>query len=131
MKRIEKLEKIDESVNIKQQGVNYTFYWAYRHTIETDKKLLNFDSVIWNSDVPEIIKECKKFNIKEFTISRTDAHFFNILADFEKYNCTIAGMAKMQSNVAEANSNAFFSATYDSDSSDADKKLDAIKMRIN
>lgn len=118
MKRIEKLEMIDESVNIKQQGVNYTFYWAYRHTIETDKKLLNFDSVIWNSDVPEIIKECKKFNIKEFTISRTDAHFFNILADFEKYNCTIAGMAKINDPWAE-------------DEMGRPKKLDAIKMRIN
>ena len=41
---------------------------------------------------------------------------------------SIEGMSKMQSTVAEANSNSFFSATYDSESSDADITFAGIEL---
>lgn len=47
--------------------------------------------------------------------------FDNSVFEVTEYTIpSIEGMSKMQSTVAEANSNSFFSATYDSESSDAD-----------
>ena len=56
-------------------------------------------------------------------------HFDSTVFEVTEYTIpSIAGMAKMQSNVAEANSNAFFSATYDSDSSDADITFTGLQL---
>ena len=55
--------------------------------------------------------------------------FDNTVFEVTEYTIpSIAGMSKMQSTVAEANSNAFFSATYDSVSSDADITFTGIEL---
>lgn len=55
--------------------------------------------------------------------------FDNTVFEVTEYTIpSITGMSKMQSNVAEANSNAFFSATYDSESSDADITFTGIEL---
>ena len=56
-------------------------------------------------------------------------HFDSTVFEVTEYTIpSIAGMAKMQPNVAEANSNAFFSATYDSDTSDADITFTGLQL---
>ena len=55
--------------------------------------------------------------------------FDNTVFEVTEYTIpSIAGMSKMQSNVAEANSNAFLSATYDSESMDADITFTGIEL---
>ena len=55
--------------------------------------------------------------------------FDNTVFEVTEYTIpSIAEMSKMQSTVAEANSNAFFSATYDSESSDADITFTGIEL---
>ena len=55
--------------------------------------------------------------------------FDNAVFEVTEYTIpSIEGMSKMQSTVAEANSNSFFSATYDSESSDADITFAGIEL---
>ena len=71
--------------------------------------------------VPETAKKISDMSLKVL--------FDNTVFEVTEYTIpSIAGMAKMQSTVAEANSNAFFSATYDSESSDADVTFTGIEL---
>ena len=70
MKTIDKIEKVKNmNVLLEDGGINRTFYWAYIRTQETTNENLDFEDVIWESDVEGIIKNCKEFGLKEITIS--------------------------------------------------------------
>ena len=86
MKTIDKIEKVKNmNVLLEDVGINRTFYWAYIRTQETTNENLDFEDVIWESDVEGIIKNCKEFGLKEITISSRFASLIDILAEFEKY----------------------------------------------
>lgn len=96
MKTIDKIEKVKNmNVLLEDVGINRTFYWAYIRTQETTNENLDFEDVIWESDVEGIIKNCKEFGLKEITISSRFASLINILAEFEKQGAKLIGLTKV------------------------------------
>lgn len=90
MKTIEKLEQAsikDES--LKQQGINSTFFYAYKRTLDTVNENINFNNVIWDYDVKEILNHCREFGLECITISNSQAGIEDILSLFENEGCKI------------------------------------------
>lgn len=52
-------------------GINPAFGAAYFYSLEAGNDLINFGEVIWDYDIDPILVDCRKFGIKEFTISNT------------------------------------------------------------
>lgn len=98
MKTIDKIEKVKNmNVLLEDVGINRTFYWAYIKTQETTNENLDFEDVIWESDVEGIIKNCKEFGLKKFTISSRFSSLIDILAEFEKQGAKLAGLTQVTS----------------------------------
>lgn len=98
MKTIDKIEKVKNmNVLLEDVGINRTFYWAYIKTQETTNENLDFEDVIWESDVEGIIKNCKEFGLKEITISSRFTSLIDILAEFEKQGAKLAGLTQVTS----------------------------------
>lgn len=98
MKTIDKIEKVKNmNVLLEDVEINRTFYWAYIRTQETTNEILDFNDVIWESDVEGIIKNCKEFGLKEITISSRFASLIDILAEFEKQGAKLAGLTQVTS----------------------------------
>ena len=98
MKTIDKIEKVKNmNVLLEDVGINRTFYWAYIRTQETTNENLDFEDVIWESDVEGIIKNCKEFGLKEITISSRFSSLIDILAEFEKQGAKLAGLTQVTS----------------------------------
>ena len=98
MKTIDKIEKVKNmNVLLEDVGINRTFYWAYIKTQETTNENLDFEDVIWESDVEGIIKNCKEFGLKEITISSRFSSLIGILAEFEKQGAKLIGLTKVTS----------------------------------
>ncbi len=98
MKTIDKIEKVKNmNVLLEDVGINRTFYWAYIRTQETTNENLDFEDVIWESDVEGIIKNCKEFGLKEITISSRFSSLIDILAEFEKQGAKLIGLTKVTS----------------------------------
>lgn len=96
MKTIDKIEKVKNmNVLLEDVGINRTFYWAYIKTQETTNENLDFEDVIWESDVEGIIKNCKEFGLKEITISSRFSSLIDILAEFEKQGAKLIGLTKV------------------------------------
>ena len=102
MKTIEKLEQAkQQNVSLKEWGINRTFYWAYRATAYTNNETIDFDDVIWDKDVEEIIKHCKEFGIKTITISSNFSGAIDILGMFADNGCKVKGMKKVISQCTD------------------------------
>lgn len=98
MKTIDKIEKVKNmNVLLEDVEINRTFYWAYIRTQETTNEILDFNDVIWESDVEGIIKNCKEFGLKKITISSRFASLIDILAEFEKQGAKLAGLTQVTS----------------------------------
>ena len=98
MKTIDKIEKVKNmNVLLEDVEINRTFYWAYIRTQETTNEILDFNDVIWESDVEGIIKNCKEFGLKEITISSRFSSLIDILAEFEKQGAKLIGLTKVTS----------------------------------
>ena len=98
MKTIDKIEKVKNmNVLLEDVGINRTFYWAYIRTQETTNENLDFEDVIWESDVEGIIKNCKEFGLKEITISSRFSSLIDRLAEFEKQGAKLIGLTKVTS----------------------------------
>lgn len=96
MKKINKIEEVkNKDVRLEDVEINRTFYWAYIRTQETTNENLDFEDVIWESDVEGIIKNCKEFGLKEITISSRFASLIDILAEFEKQGAKLIGLTKV------------------------------------
>ena len=97
MKKIEKLEQAkQQNANLNEWGINRTFYWAYRSTLETNNNTINFNDVIWENDVEPIIKNCMEFKINTITISTKFSSLVIILGLFTDNGCNITGMTKVE-----------------------------------
>ena len=81
MKRIEVFEKaMNEGGSLKDYGINSTLFAAYRDCQETGNDNIDFNGVIWDYDIPEIVKTLKENGISEFTISSTFSSLIETLA---------------------------------------------------
>ena len=98
MKRIEILDKAAEiGMKHKDINVNPTFSQAYFYSLEAGNDLINFGEVIWDYDIDEIIENCQRFGITEFTISSTFSSLILTIAEFEKKGCKLQGLVEINS----------------------------------
>ncbi|MCD7780099.1 MAG: hypothetical protein LUH05_05450 [Candidatus Gastranaerophilales bacterium] len=104
MKTIKKLEQAKkENANLKEWGINRTFYWAYRSALETGNDLIDLNDVVWDKDVREIVNNCKEFGIDEITISSNYSGVIQTLGLFEEQGCKITGLKKVKSQYTDFN----------------------------
>ena len=98
MKKIEKLEQVKkQNANLEKWGINHKFYNAYTKSANERYETINFDDIIWEEDVEEIIKNCKEFGIKTITISYTFSILFKILGMFQDNGCKVVCIKKILS----------------------------------
>ena len=96
MKLIDKIEEIkNRDIRLEEVGINRTFYWAYLRTQDTTNETIDFNDVVWETDIIGIIENCHEFEIDEITISSAFSGLLNVLAKFEEQGCQILGLTKV------------------------------------
>ncbi len=102
MKKIEIFERaMNEGGNLKDYGINSTMFAAYRDCLETGNEHIDFNGVIWDYDIPEIVKALKENGISEFTISSTFSSLIETLAAFEKEGIKMAGLTEVNATYTD------------------------------
>ena len=98
MKNIQAFDRAKKTgEGFKELNVNRTFYWAYHHSLAAGTELLNFDDVIWDGDVEEILENSERFGIKEFTISTNMSGVISTIASFVDKGCELGGLVVIPS----------------------------------
>ena len=66
MKDIKQYEDAIEKkvASLKDEGINGTMFWAYRHSKAAGCDDLNFYETIWESDIEYIVNTCRANGIK-------------------------------------------------------------------
>lgn len=96
MKTIESLEAArGKEITFEELGVHRTFYWAYINSCEAETEILDFNDVIWEQDIPEIVDNCHRFEINRFTISCGMSSMAETIWAFEKNGCCLIGMTEV------------------------------------
>ena len=96
MKTIESLEGVrGKNISFEKLGVNHTFFWAYTYSREADTEVLDFSDVIWEKDIPDILRACRRFEIGRFTISCGMSSMAETIWEFEKHGCRLIGMTQV------------------------------------
>lgn len=98
MQEIKKFEAIIANPDANEgKDVNYTLFWAYRYSREAGQECINFDDVIWDYDIEEIVKTLRDEGVTEFTISSTFSSLLTTIAEFTKKGCRLEGMTEVNS----------------------------------
>jgi len=98
--RIEELDKAAEiGTKYGELGINPTFGAAYFYSRTAGNRLINFSEVIWDRDIDEIIANCRRYGIKDFTISSTFSGLLETIAEFEKRGCHMVRLIEINSNI--------------------------------
>lgn len=98
MKNIEILDKAaTNGTRFKDLGINSTFGAAYFYSQDAGNELINFAEVIWDDDIDEIIENCKRLGVTEFTISSTFSSLIETIAELQKRGCTLDGLVEINS----------------------------------
>ena len=84
-----------KEITFEELDCNRTFYWAYRNSREADTETLDFEDVIWERDIPEIVESCRRFEINRFTISCGMSSMAETIWAFEKNGCCLIGMTEV------------------------------------
>ena len=74
-------------------GINRAVAKAYFFSNEAENDLINFDDCIFDEEIDEIIADCRRFRIREFTISSTFSGMTRTIALFIEKGCRLDGMA--------------------------------------
>ena len=94
MKSIEMLDAArGKQITFEELGANHTFFWAYTNSREAEAETLDFEDVIWEKDIPQIVDSCRCFGINRFTISCKMSSMSETIWEFEKHGCKLLGMA--------------------------------------
>ena len=102
MKKIEIFEKvINEGGSLKDYRINSTLFAAYRDCRETGNDNIDFNGVIWDYDIAEIVKTLKENGISEFTISSTFSSLIETLAAFDKEGIKMAGLTEVNATYTD------------------------------
>ena len=81
----------------RETAINYLAYHAVRNREETGNALLDFNDVIYDRDIPEIVDTLKRMHETEFTISSTFSSLISTLAGFDKLGAKISGIVEINS----------------------------------
>ena len=98
MKKIEILEEAaTKGTKYSEIDVNPTFGAAYFYSQDAGNDLINFSEVIWDYDIDEILENCRRFGITEFTISSTFSSLIVTIAELQKKGCKLEGLIEINS----------------------------------
>lgn len=98
MKNIKILDEAEKkNYRYKDVDLNSTFIQAYYYSKEAENELINFGDVIWDYDIDEIVENCKRNGIEEFTISSTFSSLLTTIAEFEKRDCHMIKLVEINS----------------------------------
>ena len=92
---IEAIENAKAGTKWSNIGVQKTLAQAYLYSKAAGNELPNFADVIWNEDIETILADCRRFGVKEFTISSTFSSLIETIAKFEDLGCTLDGIVKV------------------------------------
>ena len=96
MKRIDILEQAAANgTKYSDINVNPTFGAAYFYSKSAGNRLPNFAEVIWEKDIEEIIENCRRFGITDFTISSTFSGLLTTIAEFQKHGCHMVRLVEV------------------------------------
>ncbi|MBQ7594182.1 MAG: hypothetical protein IJU48_07500 [Synergistaceae bacterium] len=84
-------------------GINSTMFSAYCRSKEKGKERLDFDDIIFDSDIEPIAESARRFGLKEFTISVRQGNLTDILAAFQELGIFIKGTIQIKSRYTEHN----------------------------
>ena len=103
MKKIELFERAiaEQAASLKDLGINHTLFWAYQNSIAAGNEEINFEDVIWDYDIEEIVKTLKENGISEFTISSTFSSLIPTLAEFAKHGFQMAGLTEVRAKYTD------------------------------
>lgn len=76
-------------------GINSTMFSAYCRSKEKGKERLDFDDIIFDSDIEPIAESARRFGLKEFTISSRCTNIVETLDKFEDAGIKVKGMVKV------------------------------------
>ena len=93
---VEALENVKPGMTWEDLGCHPAFGWAYSHAKDAGNELPNFEEVLWDRDVEEIVEDCRKFGVKEFTISCGASGWIGLLSLFEEKGVRIVGTVKIK-----------------------------------
>ena len=103
MKKIELFERAiaEQTGSLKDWGINQTLFWAYRSSMEAGNDEIDFNDVIWDYDIEEIVKTLKENDISGFTISSTFSSLIPTLAEFAKHGFQMAGLTEVRAKYTD------------------------------
>ena len=86
-----------EGLKYRDIGINPVFGQAYFYSKDAGNRLINFGETIWDYDIEPIIENCRRFGIKDFTISSTFSGLLTTIAEFEKRGCHMVRLIEINS----------------------------------
>ena len=106
--------KIEAIENLMKNGgkwsdinVSPTFGRSYISSKEYDNELIDFDDLLRDYDIEEIVESCKTFGITEFTISGRCTNTIDALYKFTELGCKIDGVTKINDCVRDLRTGKF------------------------
>ena len=84
MKRIEMIDKAIEAGKATWQIDEFSqvFVAAYYYAVASENDMPNFGEIIWDHDIPDMIRDPKKYGYHEFTISSTFSGLIHTIANW-------------------------------------------------
>lgn len=81
--------------------INSTLLIAYRNSKKAGNDLIDFNDVVWDTDIEEIVAQFKENRIHEFTISSNFSGLIKVLVEFEKYGFKVSGTCEVFTNYTD------------------------------
>ena len=81
-----------QAASLKDEGINRTMFWAYRHSKRAGTDDLNFDDIIWDTDIDYIVNTCRAEGIERITVSSTFSSLTEVIWGMMAIGCTVEGM---------------------------------------
>lgn len=96
---------IAEKTNSSEENINIRLFWAYKHSLEAGNDLINFYDIIWERNIEGIVENLNYYKINEFSISSNFSGLITILAAFDKYGFTMAGITDAKETYIDLTTN--------------------------
>lgn len=89
---------------IKALGLNGLFARAYtKSVLRAGNDTIDFEDTIWDCDIEEIVRDCKKFGFKEFTISSEMSGLVCLLEKLENLGVKMDKLVRVKSQYTDRN----------------------------
>ena len=96
MKKINEIEKVLHNYEAERaSGICHLLVKCYLNTQEAGNEMLDIDEIIWEHDYDDFVRDLRRFEITEFTISTTFSGVFKAMEALMERGCTLEGMVKV------------------------------------